>query len=70
MSNVLNDINTVSEDAFVGGFVYGILMGKSMIESIRLANAAGALAVTKIGAQPSLPFRDEVESFLTKYVDE
>ncbi|MCL5986538.1 MAG: ribokinase [Actinobacteria bacterium] len=56
--------STGSGDAFVGGFVYGLLMGKSMSDSIRLANAAGALAVTKIGAQSSLPYLDEVCKFL------
>jgi ribokinase len=33
---------------------------------LRIANAAGALAVTVRGAQPSLPTRDRVEEFLRK----
>ena len=33
-------------------------------EAVKYANACGALATTKFGAQPSLPSKDEVESFL------
>ena len=61
--------STGSGDAFVGGFVYGLLMNKNMIDSIRLASAAGALAVTKIGAQPSLPYREEVENLLAQHTN-
>lgn len=35
-----------------------------MRAALRFANAAGALATTRPGAQPSLPFRDEVEALL------
>ena len=38
--------------------------GISLEESIRLANAVGALTVTRHGAVPSLPTREEVESFI------
>jgi sugar/nucleoside kinase (ribokinase family) len=33
---------------------------------LRFANGAGALATTKLGAQPSLPSRKEVEMFISK----
>jgi ribokinase len=59
--------STGSGDAFVGGFVSGLLIGKSMIDSIKFANAAGALAVTKVGAQPSLPYKEEVENLLARH---
>ena len=38
-----------------------------MIDSIKFANAAGALAVTKVGAQPSLPYKEEVENLLARH---
>jgi ribokinase len=57
---------TAAGDAFVGGIAVGLGEGKSLVESARFANAVGALAVTKLGAQPSLPARAEVEMFLSK----
>jgi len=57
---------TAAGDAFVGGFAVALAEDRDLIEAIRFANAAGALAVTKLGAQPSLPTRAEVEAFLTR----
>jgi len=55
---------TAAGDAFVAAFTLAILEGKPVEEAIRFANAAGALATTKLGAQPSLPTRKEVERLL------
>jgi ribokinase len=55
---------TASGDAFVGGFAAALSEGKSMQEAVNWGNAAGALAVTKLGAQPSLPGRVEVVGLL------
>ncbi len=55
---------TAAGDAFVGGFAVALAEGRGPAEAVRFANAAGALAVTKLGAQPSLPTRSEVEAFL------
>ena len=38
--------------------------GKSVLEAVRWANAAGAIAATKLGAQPSLPSREELDNFI------
>lgn len=57
---------TAAGDAFVGGVAVGLGEGNSLIESVRFANAVGALAVTKLGAQPSMPARDDVDLFLAK----
>lgn len=57
---------TAAGDAFVGGIAVGLGEGKSLVESARFASAVGALAVTKLGAQPSMPARAEVEMFLSK----
>ena len=55
---------TAAGDAFVGGFAVALAEKQSLTEAVRFANAAGALAVTRLGAQPSLPTRVEVEAFL------
>ncbi|MFN3284212.1 MAG: PfkB family carbohydrate kinase, partial [Pseudothermotoga sp.] len=40
--------------------------GKSLEQAVRFANAAAALSVTKLGAQPSVPSRTEIESILNR----
>lgn len=55
---------TAAGDAFIGGFATSLLEDKSLEESVRFGCACGALAVTKFGAQPSLPTKQEVEQFV------
>ena len=55
---------TAAGDAFVGGFAVALAQGQNLAQAVRYANAAGALAVTRLGAQPSLPTRREVEEFM------
>ena len=58
-------IDTVAAgDSFNGAFAKALTDGKSIEEAVRLANAVGALTVTKHGAIPSLPSKEEVEAFL------
>ena len=57
---------TAAGDAFMGALACGLAGGKPTREALRQANAAGALATTKLGAQPSLPHRREVERFLER----
>jgi len=57
---------TAAGDAFVGGFAVALAQGQNLAEAVRYANAAGALAVTGLGAQPSLPTRQEVEEFMKR----
>jgi len=57
---------TAAGDAFIGGFAArvvesGSLLPEKLDEAVRYANACGALATTRLGAQPSLPVRAEVE---------
>jgi ribokinase len=51
---------TAAGDAFVAGLAVGLAEGKSLVEAAQFANAVGALAVTKQGAQPGMPRREEV----------
>jgi ribokinase len=57
---------TAAGDAFVGAFAVALTQGLSTQESAAWGNAAGALAVTRPGAQPSLPNRAELDEFLTR----
>lgn len=52
---------TAAGDAFVGAWVAAACAGAPVVERLRRAVAAGSLAVTRAGAQPSLPDSDEIE---------
>lgn len=56
---------TAAGDAFVGGLAVALAEGKPLADAVRWGNAAGALATTQLGAQPSLPGRQSLEIFLT-----
>jgi ribokinase len=62
--NVLD--TTAAGDAFMGGLACALSEGKPIREALKFANGAGALATTKLGAQPSLPLRKDLEIFLSK----
>jgi len=51
-------------DAFNGALALVLAEGRPMQEAIRFANAAGALTVTRKGAQDALPTREEIASLL------
>jgi ribokinase len=55
---------TAAGDAFNGALAVAIAEGRALKEALRFANAAGALACTRRGAQPSLPTRADVERLL------
>jgi len=55
---------TAAGDAFNGALAVALAEGKPLLDAVKLGMAAGALSVTKRGAQPSLPTREAVESFL------
>lgn len=58
-------VDTVAAgDAFVGAYATARAEGKNTSEAARFASAAAAISVTRVGAQPSLPTREEVEQFL------
>ena len=51
-------------DTFNGALVTALLEDKPLADSIRFAHAAAAIAVTRKGAQPSVPWREEIDLFL------
>jgi ribokinase len=55
---------TAAGDAFNGALAVAIAEGKPLLEAVSYGMAAGALASTKRGAQPSLPKREAVENLL------
>jgi ribokinase len=57
---------TGAGDAFAAGLAVALSEGRSFVEAGLLANAAAALATTKLGAQPALPYRAEVVQFLKR----
>jgi ribokinase len=57
---------TAAGDAFTAALTVQLAQGAKMEAAIRFSNLAGALAVTKLGAQPSLPTQEEVEAFAAR----
>jgi len=55
---------TGAGDTFNAAFAVAVAEGKSMEDSIRFANRAASLSVTKFGAQGGMPTREEVEGSL------
>ncbi len=55
-------------DAFAAGLTVALCEGKRFVEALRFGAAAGALAVTKAGAQGAMPYRREVEELLIREI--
>jgi ribokinase len=63
----VNAVDTVGAgDTFIGAFVSRLVAGAEVREAARFGCAAAAIAVTRRGAQASIPSRAEVEAFLKK----
>jgi ribokinase len=56
---------TAAGDVFNGTLAVGLAEGMPFTGAVRFANAAAALSVTRLGAQPSAPTRSEIDTFLT-----
>lgn len=54
---------TAAGDTFTGYFVYGLVQGLPWAETLELCAKAAALAVTRKGAAPSIPYLKEVLAF-------
>jgi ribokinase len=55
---------TAAGDAFVAALVVGLLEGRERPEALTRACAAGAIAASRAGAQPSLPTAAEIDEIL------
>lgn len=57
---------TAAGDSFIGAFAYGIANNWNIHKTMQFACACASLTVTKLGAQPSLPYKQEVDRFLNR----
>lgn len=57
---------TAAGDTFLGYFIANIAMKKTPEEALRIASMASAIAVTKSGAAPSIPAKEQVMDELVK----
>lgn len=61
----VNAVDTIAAgDTFNGAFITALLEDKPIHKAIKFAHAAAAIAVTRVGAQPSIPWRHEIDTFL------
>jgi ribokinase len=57
---------TAAGDAFCAALVVGLLEGRERGQALARACAAGALAASRLGAQPSLPTAAEIDALLAQ----
>ena len=57
---------TAAGDTFTGYFLAGLLDGMPVPEILKMSAKASSIAVTRAGAVPSIPYRDEVMSALAE----
>lgn len=54
---------TAAGDVYNGALCAALAEGVSLNEALRFATKASAISVTRVGAQPSVPTREEVDNF-------
>ena len=57
---------TAAGDVFNGALAVYLSEGRNLLDAVRFASAASAIAVTRRGAQSSVPMRNEVDAMLNK----
>lgn len=57
---------TAAGDTFNGALAVALAEGREFDQAVRFAHAAAAISVTRLGAQPSVPTRAEIEKFLAE----
>ncbi len=55
---------TAAGDVFCGSLATALCSDSGMEDAIKFANAAAAIAVTRLGAQPSVPSKKEIDEFM------
>ncbi|MFN0022113.1 MAG: ribokinase [Pirellulaceae bacterium] len=55
---------TAAGDCFSGSLAVALAEGQPLFAAVRFASAAAAISVTRRGAQPSLPRKEEIDSLL------
>ena len=55
---------TAAGDAYTAGLAVCVAEGRPLVEAAKFANAAGALACTRLGAQSAMPTRQEVRMLM------
>lgn len=55
---------TAAGDTFCGALAAALVAGQPLARATTFANAAAAISVTRLGAQPSIPARPDIEQFL------
>jgi ribokinase len=58
---------TAAGDGYLGALAASLASGRSLADSLGFASAAAGLAVTRLGAQPSLGTQAEVADFIARY---
>lgn len=56
---------TAAGDVFNGALVVALSEGKNLFEAAAFATKASAISATRMGAQSSAPYRNEVDAFVT-----
>jgi ribokinase len=59
---------TAAGDVYCGSLATALMEGRSLKESVKFSSAAAALCVTKLGAQPSAPTRQEIDTFMNQNI--
>jgi len=55
---------TAAGDTYCGALAVALSEDKPITDAIIFASAASAISVTRLGAQPSVPSRKEIDEFL------
>jgi len=55
---------TGAGDVFNGALAVALGEGRPLLDAAKFANAAAAISVTRLGAQPSAPTRREIDTMI------